>query len=108
MIRRPPRSTRTGTLLPYPTLVRACAACHGPAGISIVPIYPDIAGQRADYMYWQLVKFKNGDTVMAPIVAEFGDQDMRDLAVYYAGLPAAGPPADPSEDRKSTRLNSSH
>src|SRR3546814_2117299 len=77
MIRRPPRSTRTGTLLPYPTLVRACAACHGPAGISIVPIYPDIAGQRADYMYWQLVKFKNGDTVMAPIVAEFGDQDMR-------------------------------
>lgn len=75
-----------------------CAACHGPAGISIVPIYPDIAGQRADYMYWQLVGFKNGDTVMAPVVAELGDQDMRDLAVYYAGFPAAGPPADPSEE----------
>ncbi|MDG6348519.1 c-type cytochrome [Luteimonas sp. 8-5] len=75
-----------------------CAACHGPAGISVVPIYPDIAGQRADYMYWQLVKFKAGETVMAAIVADLTDEDMRDLAVYYAGLPAAGPAADPAAE----------
>ncbi|MGY0651189.1 MULTISPECIES: c-type cytochrome [unclassified Luteimonas] len=77
-----------------------CAACHGPDGISVVPLYPDIAGQRADYMYWQLVKFKDtgfGDSVMAAIVAELGEEDMRDLSIYYAGLPAAGPPAAATE-----------
>lgn len=74
-----------------------CAACHGPAGISIVPMYPHIAGQRADYLYWQLVEYRHADpatTVMAAPVAELTDQDMRDLAVYYAGLPATGPRAD--------------
>jgi cytochrome c553 len=78
-----------------------CSACHGPEGISVVPIYPDIAGQRADYLYWQLVKFKSpdfGETVMAALVADLSEQDMRDLSMYYAGLPAAGSPADPSAD----------
>lgn len=78
-----------------------CTACHGQDGISIVPIYPDIAGQRADYMYWQLVKFKDpgfGESVMSAIVSELSDQDMRDLAAYYAGLPAAGAPVAPSQE----------
>src|SRR5690606_32543330 len=71
-----------------------CAACHGPDGISIVPIYPDLAGQRADYMYWQLRKFKHTEgSVMSPLVANLDDQDMRDLALYYAGLPASPTPA---------------
>lgn len=77
-----------------------CTACHGQDGISIVPIYPDIAGQKADYMYWQLRKFKDagfGDTVMAVAVEELSEQDMRDLSLYYAGLPAAGSPPEPAE-----------
>ncbi len=77
-----------------------CTACHGQDGISIVPIYPDIAGQKADYMYWQLRKFKDagfGDTVMAVAVEDLTEQDMRDLSLYYAGLPAAGSPPEPAE-----------
>lgn len=74
-----------------------CSACHGPNGISIVPMYPDIAGQRADYMYWQLKEFEHTDpglSVMVVPAADLTDEDMRDLSVYYAGMPAAGPPAD--------------
>lgn len=83
------------------TLTDLCSACHGDDGISIVPIYPDIAGQSAEYMYWQLVKFKDagfGGTVMAVAVEGLGDQDMRDLSLYYAGLPYAGKPSGPDEE----------
>ena len=80
------------------SLTELCSVCHGDDGISIVPIYPDIAGQSATYMYWQMVKFKDagfGDTVMAVAVEPLSDQDMRDLAAYYAGLPYAGAPKPP-------------
>lgn len=83
------------------TLTELCSACHGEDGTSIVPIYPDIAGQRAEYMYWQLVKFKDagfGGTVMAVAVEGLSDQDMRDLSEYYASLPYAGTPADPADE----------
>ena len=83
------------------TLTDLCSACHGDDGVSIVPIYPDIAGQRAEYMYWQLVKFKDagfGGTVMAVAVESLSDQDMRDLSLYYAGLPYAGSPPEPGEE----------
>src|SRR4029077_19291338 len=35
-----------------------CVACHGPSGNSIVPQFPSLAGQRADYLYHRLVAFK--------------------------------------------------
>lgn len=91
----------TGDAARGETRTELCSACHGDDGISIVPIYPDIAGQSADYMYWQLVKFKDagfGGTVMAVAVEDLSDQDMRDLSLYYAGLPYAGKPADPADE----------
>src|SRR3546814_16343975 len=32
-----------------------CSTCHGPQGISIAPTFPKIAGQSADFFYWQMV-----------------------------------------------------
>ncbi|MDN5782028.1 MAG: c-type cytochrome [Luteimonas sp.] len=76
-----------------------CAACHGPQGISIAPTFPNLAGQRADFLYWQLVEFKrNPDSPMSPLVADLGDQDMLDLAAYYAGLTPAIAPAEPDAE----------
>src|SRR5690606_33277132 len=76
-----------------------CAACHGPQGISIAPAFPNLAGQRADFMYWQLVEFKrNPDSPMSPLVADLSDEDMRDLSTYYAGLAPTPAPADPGAD----------
>jgi cytochrome c553 len=64
-----------------------CAACHGPAGNSFSPIWPRLAGQGAPYLYKQLVLFKNGgrvDPVMSAQAAALSEQDMMDLAEYFA------------------------
>jgi len=73
-----------------------CAACHGPDGNAPVNIYPKIAGQHADYIYKQLTEFKLGMTsggkegrmnpVMSGMAMPLSDQDMKDLAAYFASL----------------------
>lgn len=68
-----------------------CAACHGPTGVSVNPIWPNLAGQHAPYLVKQLHDFKamqhrNAPT-MAPMVANLNDQDMEDLAAFYARQP---------------------
>jgi len=73
-----------------------CIACHGPSGVSPVPNFPNIAGQKADYLYWQLVEFQHKvkpDSPMTAIVASLGDSDLRDLAAHFAAqtpAPASG------------------
>ena len=73
-----------------------CAACHGSDGNSLVPIYPSLAGQSANYIAKQLADFKSGnrkDPVMAGMVAALTEEDMNDLAAYFAvqrGKPGTG------------------
>jgi len=65
----------------------ACAACHGPDGNSTNPQWPKLAGQHARYTYKQLLAYKSGerdDAVMMGQVQGLDDQDMKDLAVFYA------------------------
>lgn len=73
----------------------ACTACHGDDGIALVPSFPNLTGQHADFTYWQLVELKRGrhPSPMTPLVATLDDQDMRDMAVYYASLPVHPPAA---------------
>lgn len=69
-----------------------CAACHGPEGNSVMPTWPNIAGQGADYLLTQLQAFKSGnrpDPVMGAQVLALSEQDMKDLAVYFESLPTA-------------------
>lgn len=65
-----------------------CQGCHGPGGRSTVPSYPKLAGQHAGYIVKQLQAFKQGKTrkspVMSPMAAPLTQQDMEDLAAYYA------------------------
>lgn len=64
-----------------------CAACHGPGGNSSNPEWPKLAGQHATYVYDQLRILKAGvrpAPVMNPQAATLSDQDMRDLAAYFA------------------------
>ncbi|WP_042147101.1 MULTISPECIES: cytochrome c [unclassified Pseudoalteromonas] len=66
-----------------------CAACHGAAGISAIPMYPNLAGQKAVYTVKQLKAFKSGtrkDPVMAPMASMLSDADMENIAAYYASL----------------------
>jgi len=72
-------------------LSQTCVACHGPAGNSQNPQWPNIAGQHAGYTYKQLMDFKRGEernnAQMSGIVANLSEQDMKDLAVYYEQQP---------------------
>lgn len=71
------------------TLALRCTMCHGPRGLSEANS-PNLAGQYPIAIYKQLMDFKTGarvSAVMAPLVAELSDGDMRDLAAYYAYLP---------------------
>jgi len=65
----------------------ACAACHGADGNSVNPMWPSLAGQHASYLTKQLMDFKEGrreNATMAGMVAGLSEDDMKDLAAYYA------------------------
>lgn len=69
----------------------ACQGCHGNAGASANPIWPNLAGQTAIYLEAQLRKFKSGDRanpIMKPIAEALNDADIQNLAAYFASLPA--------------------
>ncbi len=68
----------------------ACGACHGADGNSLVPNFPKLAGQHAAYLSKQLKDFKSGarkDPTMAPMAAPLSEQDIEDLAAFFAGQP---------------------
>ena len=78
-----------------------CGACHGPQGVAVAPNFPNLAGQSATYVYLQLKAFKDGqrsDPIMTGQAATLSEQDMRNLAAHFAGLPAkpVGKPDDAS------------
>ena len=67
-----------------------CSACHGANGISPSPAFPNLAGQRAEYLYWQLVEFKHDARPESPMTSQVANLDeatMRDLAAWFASLP---------------------
>jgi cytochrome c553 len=75
------------------TLAMRCTMCHGARGVSEADS-PNLAGQYAIAIYKQLQDYKSGartNAVMTPRVADLADQDMRDLAAYYAYLPRLPP-----------------
>lgn len=76
-----------------------CAACHGSNGVSVVPNWPNLAGQGANYLTKQLTDIRDGRRTvieMGPFVADLSDQDIRDIAAYYAQQPANLGQTDPA------------
>src|SRR4051812_24302044 len=76
----------------------ACAACHGKQGegLRANEYYPRIAGKPAGYLYNQLVNFRERrrqSPVMNHMVAYLSNEYLREIAQYYASLPATFPPA---------------
>lgn len=77
---------------------QTCTACHGTDGNSAVSTFPKIAGQNARYAFKQLKDTKAGlrpVPEMAGIVAGLSEQDMADLAAYYAEQDASLGAVDP-------------
>lgn len=69
-----------------------CAACHNADGNSAIAANPKLAGQHPEYLVKQLMNFKPADgkpalrsnAIMAGFSAQLSDDDMRNLAAYYA------------------------
>ena len=76
---------------------QTCVACHGADGNSLITQYPKLAGQHEKYLDKQLKELKLGMTsggkqgryepVMGAMAMPLSEEDMADLAAYYASLP---------------------
>src|SRR5690625_3417796 len=63
------------------------AACHGAGGNSPLPEWPKLAGMGERYIIEQIRHFQTGerqDPLMTPQAQALSEQDMRDVAAYYA------------------------
>ncbi|MCC8400998.1 c-type cytochrome [Paraburkholderia sp. MMS20-SJTN17] len=73
-----------------------CAACHGVnLNKPVVPEYPKLAGQHADYIYWALRQYQMGtvnpnlgrnNAIMQAQVQNLSLSDMKDIAAYIESL----------------------
>jgi cytochrome c553 len=73
-----------------------CQTCHGLDGLSKQPDSPNLAGQPQGYLVKALNEFRHGarkNEMMSLVVQQLSDQDVADLAAYYAaiGITAAPP-----------------
>jgi cytochrome c553 len=65
-----------------------CAGCHGNNGVSVIPTYPKLAGQHAQYIVKALKAYKAGvrnDPTMKAMAAPLSDADIDNLAAYFSG-----------------------
>jgi cytochrome c553 len=67
---------------------QSCVDCHGSDGNApIAAIFPKLGGQYPDYLAHALQAYRKGDRqhpMMAPQAATLSDQDIADLAAYFA------------------------
>jgi len=68
---------------------KSCAGCHGQNGISNNNLWPNLAGQKKDYMVKQLKDFKSGvrkDAQMSYWAKSLSESDMENIAEYFSKL----------------------
>ena len=66
-----------------------CVACHGTEGISPNPQWPNLAGQKDQYLILALKAYRDGgrqNPIMSPLAQGLSDEDIENLAAYYSGL----------------------
>jgi len=70
--------------------IAVCTACHGEAGISPAPNWPNLAGQHKDYLVHTIKQYRDGgrkDPVMSGQAVNLTDQDIKDIAAFYSKQP---------------------
>jgi cytochrome c553 len=84
-----------------------CGACHGPDGNSPAPNFPKLAGQGERYLLKQMQDIKAGSKPgaaegsgrkvleMTGMLDNLGDQDLADIAAYFAAQKMSVGAADP-------------
>lgn len=70
-------------------LSATCAACHGPAGVSPIPTFPNLACQKQPYLIGALTDYQSGkrpNPVMGAIAKGLSPADIANVAGYFSGL----------------------
>jgi cytochrome c553 len=66
-----------------------CASCHGAKGISAAPAFPNLAGQKEEYLKTALVAYRDGsrkNPIMNHMAAGLSDTDIANVTAYLASL----------------------
>ncbi|WP_438969576.1 c-type cytochrome [Methylophaga sp.] len=69
-----------------------CASCHGTDGMALLPTYPNLAGQNEAYLVSALKAYRSKErrggnsALMHAMAANLSDDDIANLAAYYASL----------------------
>jgi cytochrome c553 len=66
-----------------------CQTCHGLDGLSKLPEAPNLGGQPEPYLVKSLNDFRKGvrkNDMMSLVVQQLSDQDVADLAAFYAAI----------------------
>jgi cytochrome c553 len=77
-----------------------CAACHGPDGNSVLPIYPKLAQQHPEYLVKQLQEFKSdkrANPIMKGFATMLSEEDMKNIA-YWVTTKVSKPGAAKDKD----------
>jgi cytochrome c553 len=70
------------------TVMVKCQACHGKDGLGTLS-YPNIAGQKYDYLVHSLMAYKTGQRrspMMSVVVKGLSKEDIANVAAYYATI----------------------
>ena len=88
-----------------------CSACHGADGNSVNSIWPKLAGQGAPYQMRQVMAIRSEHgranpeaATMVPMVANVSEEDLEDIAAYFATLVSTVEAADPELAEAGRRL----
>lgn len=76
-----------------------CVGCHGQKGNSTSAQWPNLAAQQSTYLANQLKAFKAGDRtnpMMQPMAANLNNEDINNLAAYFASQKPAKAGGDPA------------
>lgn len=66
--------------------------CHGPGGISQNPDWPNLAGQKAEYLESQMNAFHSGarkNGMMQVVTKDLTGEEVKSLANYFSTRPSA-------------------
>ena len=85
---------------------KVCAACHAADGNSGISTYPKLSAQHARYLAVQTAAIKEGKrttggaAAMKPMVMSLSEQDIADVAAFYATQTPKSGEANPKDNLK--------
>jgi cytochrome c553 len=86
---KPVVAAATGPKPQVPQAAQLCVSCHGPQGIGIAPMYPDLAGQHASYLARALQEYHNKDRqnpIMDGMAASLTQPQISAIVGYFSTL----------------------